>query len=65
MKRHDLKQSVSMLVGMLLSEPEINLLIDKIFQEIDSAEKGYIDKEDFQKVMWMTDFDQKCSIFFT
>ena len=53
-----------MIVGMILSDLEINAVVDKIFLEIDAAEKGHIDKEEFQKVMWMTDFDQKCSIFF-
>ena len=60
----DLFQTINKLVANNLSQPEIQEVIKSIFAEVDAADKGFIDKEDFQKVLWMTDFDQKTNIHF-
>ncbi len=46
----DLYDTLNILVGHTLSNQEIDVLVKKVFLEVDSAEKRVIDKDDFQKV---------------
>jgi len=60
----DIAGVLKLIVGESMPVPEIEEVVKKLFKEVDTAEKGYIEKEEFQKVMWITDFDQKTSIHF-
>jgi hypothetical protein len=63
--KQDLFGALQMLIGHIMSSPEIEEVVKSVFEEVDGAEKGHIDKDDFAKVMWLTDFDIKTSIDFT
>lgn len=60
----DLAGVLKLIVGESMPIPQIEEVVKKIFKEVDTADKGYIDKDEFQKVMWVTDFAQKASIHF-
>lgn len=60
----DVAGVLRLLVGENMSPKEIEEVVKKVFKEVDTAEKGYIEKDEFQKVLWITDFDQKTSIHF-
>lgn len=60
----DLTLAIKTMTNQNMSLPEIQEVVKSIFREVDTAEKAYVDKEDFQKVLWLTDFDQKTSLYF-
>jgi Ca2+-binding EF-hand superfamily protein len=69
LSREDLEDTLKLMLGTESGEVDLESLIDKVFEEVDSSEKNFIDKDgnsysDFAKVMWMTNFDQKCSFYF-
>ena len=54
-----------MLFGSKLTNEDMEVLADKIFSEIiQSADKDYLDIDDFQKVLWSTNIENKCSMNF-
>jgi len=63
--KQDLFNALQMLIGHIMSNPEVEEVVKHVFEEVDGAEKGHIDRDDFAKVMWLTDFDIKTSIDFT
>ena len=69
LSRKDLEDTLKLMLGTESGELDLESLIDKVFEEVDNSEKNFIDKDgklysDFAKVMWMTNFDQKCSFYF-
>lgn len=69
LSREDLENTLKLMLSTKSDEVDLESLIDKVFEEVDSSEKHFIDKDgnfysDFAKVMWMTNFDQKCSFYF-
>jgi Ca2+-binding EF-hand superfamily protein len=60
----DVAGVLKLIVGESMPVPQIEEIVKKVFKEVDTAEKGYIEKDEFRKVMWITDFDQKTSIHF-
>lgn len=56
---------MKMLFGSKLTNEDMEVLGDKIFTEIiQSADKDYLDLDDFQKVLWSTNIENKCSMNF-
>jgi hypothetical protein len=56
---------MKMLFGSKLTNEDMEVLGDKIFAEIiQSADKDYLDLDDFQKVLWSTNIENKCSMNF-
>lgn len=64
LSKEDLIQSTKIIVAGNLGINDINLAVDRIFEESDVDQKNYINREEFQKALWMTDFHQKVSLFF-
>ena len=56
---NDLTEAIKLSVGRGMTAAEIQETVKVIFAEI-GQEK--IDKDDFQRVLWVTDFDQKLTI---
>ena len=34
-------------------------LVDKLFQEADTGQKEYLDQDDLEKILWVTNIEQK------
>ncbi|TNV76445.1 hypothetical protein FGO68_gene8344 [Halteria grandinella] len=60
----DLTSIMAMLFGTRMTEEDTRMLKDKIFEEADTGQKGYLDYEDMQKVLWATNLEHKCSMHF-
>ena len=60
----DLGNIMKMLFGSRMIEEDMKMLSDKIFEEADTGQKGYLDYEDIQKVLWATNLEHKCSMHF-
>mmetsp|Transcript_1687 Transcript_1687/g.1789 ORF Transcript_1687/g.1789 Transcript_1687/m.1789 type:complete len:326 (-) Transcript_1687:227-1204(-) len=62
----DLTQVLRMLVEKEenLSHKELKIIVDRVMSETDRSNKGYIDQEDFSRVLASTDFGIKLSIYF-
>lgn len=59
--KQDLIDSLSKLVEKNLPANEIRDTVDIMLEEI-GGNKEKLDKDDFQKILWVTDFDQKLNI---
>ncbi|CAG9319436.1 CNB1_1 [Blepharisma stoltei] len=60
----DLSLAIKTMTRENLSKLDIQEVVKYIFREVDIAEKGSIGREEFQKVLWLTDFYQKTSLYF-
>ncbi len=60
----DLGNIMKMLFGSRMLEEDMKMLSEKIFEEADTGQKGYLDYEDIQKVLWATNLEHKCSMHF-
>lgn len=60
----DLSKMIDILFGNKFEGKDKETLIERIIKESDTGQKGYLDKEDIQKVLWATNIEQKCSIAF-
>ena len=47
-----------------MSPEDMKMLKEKIFEEADTGQKGFLDYEDIQKVLWATNLEHKCSMHF-
>ncbi|OMJ73279.1 hypothetical protein SteCoe_28061 [Stentor coeruleus] len=61
----DFQVSLKSLLAGNMNPEEIDEAIDHIFRENSREEEKYLTKEEFQKSLWMTDFYQKISLYFT
>lgn len=55
---------MKMLFGSRMIEEDVKMLQEKIFEEADTGQKGYLDYEDLQKVLWATNIEHKCAMHF-
>ena len=62
--KEDLGKVMRMIFGTRMSEDDMKTLQEKIFEEADPGEKGYLEQEDIQKVLWATNLEHKCSMHF-
>ncbi len=55
---------MTLLFGTRMSEEDTKMLQEKILEEADTGQKGYLDYEDMQKVLWATNLENKCAMHF-
>jgi len=55
---------VEILFGKWFEGEEKSMLVSRIIRESDTGQKGYLDKDDIQKILWATNIEQKCSMTF-
>lgn len=67
----DLLKIISMMFGDIDNEngqefPEEDRkhLVEKLMQEADTGQKEYLDVDDIEKILWVTNIEQKCSMTF-
>ena len=64
MDEADLGGIMKLLFGSRMVPEDVKMLQEKIFEEADTGQKGYLDYEDIQKVLWATNLEHKCSMHF-
>jgi Ca2+-binding EF-hand superfamily protein len=67
----DLMKVISMMFGAVDSENGMEFpledrkhLVEKLMQEADTGQKEYLDVDDLEKILWVTNIEQKCSMTF-
>ena len=60
----DLRESFRLLFGRRMSKEDQDTLAGKIIEESDQGQKGHLDFDDLQKVLWATDIEKRCTMHF-